>query len=273
MGGIIETVNGGIILSETSHIADYMFGNYVIADVRNELNAVISGNRFIIQSGLCTIDGKRIMVDSLEVNIPYTSNATLQYDVYMILRMDEPDNIQATYSQTGTYPEGYINNNLMNNSSNGIKYVPIWRVTASATTLTRNERLLGLYERDEGWVSLIPNLVTTNFAIYDGASVLEYKRIGNLVQIVGALKPAKTLESTGMLAGYQMITLPDAIANVRTSLTWLGQGSGSDVFLFELKRGFLWYCRLRSTNSTPGTFKNATTNMWIPINLMFYVEG
>ena len=123
---------------------------------------------------------------------------------------------------------------------------------------------------DTGWIYLS---LTSNFKTYDAGSAsidyrLKYRKIGNLVQITGAVSPV----STAVLAGGATVIVSTLPVGFRptTEEVELNQGSIRNYFMCSVSpnTGNITVGRYRAGDSYP---TSVALNTWIPINVMYFV--
>ena len=115
---------------------------------------------------------------------------------------------------------------------------------------------------DSGWITAS---ITGSFALYGSDSVLRYRKIGNIVQVEGTLKPTTTL--AGSATNLTMFTLPEGYRPSAAIVT-LCQGSGSCHWALTIKAsGEVCFGRY----SSGGSYTSAGTGTWLPFHHTFMV--
>ena len=118
---------------------------------------------------------------------------------------------------------------------------------------------------DTGW--LYPTL-DSNFIIYGENVNPKYRKIGNMVEIRGAVKPTKIL--TGSTTDYVIFNLPEKyIPN--QSVVFLGHCGSVGICTFEvLKTGEFVFSRYRKIGESD--YSDTTTETWIPFQVFYFVD-
>ena len=115
---------------------------------------------------------------------------------------------------------------------------------------------------DSGWITAS---VTGSFALYGSDSVLRYRKIGNIVQVEGTLKPTTTI--TGSATNLTIFTLPVGY-RPSAAIVALCQGSGSCHWALTIKTsGEVCFARY----SSGGSYTSADTGTWLPFHHTFMV--
>ena len=114
---------------------------------------------------------------------------------------------------------------------------------------------------DSGWKEATLNSGFTN---YGAGTTPEYRKIGNIVEIRGSVKP--TSEITGSTNGITIFTLPEGFRPTKDVLE-VCQGSGRNVWLLNIKTsGAVTIARYGTTSIV-----NIPTSAWLCFNKMFSI--
>lgn len=124
--------------------------------------------------------------------------------------------------------------------------------------------------RDTGWQAAV---LTDDFQYYDGTSQFKYRRVGKTVELVGFLKPTKTLE-VSYDSRPQITTLPAGFRPAH-QIVQLCQGSGTAIFTARITvSGAVTIERNRNMESENGVYgPPMSETAWIPINIMFITDN
>lgn len=116
---------------------------------------------------------------------------------------------------------------------------------------------------DSGWQTAT---LTSDFTPYTAGVLPEYRKIGNIVNIHGVLKP--TAELTGSNTMIPMFIIPEGFRPSDT-ITTVCQGSGVCIWIFSVvHNGKCCFSRYRDDSG----LKNASTSVWLPFNVTFMTE-
>ena len=119
---------------------------------------------------------------------------------------------------------------------------------------------------DTGWQDAT---LGTNFKLYDEDSVLKYRRVGNIVSVIGTVSPKANLTISGVNNIYAITTLPSGFRPPIT-VRKICQGSSQYVWHMTVQEdGEVNLSRYRVTNSS--SYTNCPANAWLPINVVFEV--
>ncbi|MBO5906206.1 MAG: hypothetical protein J6Q84_07300 [Kiritimatiellae bacterium] len=118
---------------------------------------------------------------------------------------------------------------------------------------------------DSGWLTCAIN-TSGDFTVYSDADNIRYRKIGKMVEVVGAVKPKKALD--GGTTNYVFATLPSGY-RPSYAITERAQGSGGHSWLFSITAaGELRYSRY-SDGSSCVDLPAAT---WLPFHTTFFVD-
>ena len=123
--------------------------------------------------------------------------------------------------------------------------------------------------RDTGWKNLALNY---DFKQYDdgGVTVSRYRRIGDVVYIVGSVSP-KTPLTFEAIDGFQIAVLPEGYRPTKGSVITVHQGSGANIWSSRVAMGSGVFTAERYR--TGGTYgQNVQTTAWFPFNISFATD-
>lgn len=135
------------------------------------------------------------------------------------------------------------------------------------TTLETTEKsnLVGAINEiveDTGWIEVTD--YDSKFTSYDVTQKPKYRRIGKVVQLVGACKPTETMTA----AVYTMFTIPEGF-RPNSSVSVLCQGSGRNK----------WLCMVNdagqvqtSRHGASEAYVDYTTSSWLPFSIVYFVD-
>lgn len=121
---------------------------------------------------------------------------------------------------------------------------------------------------DSSWI--YPEL-TSQFENYSEDTKVRYRKVGNIVTIIGAVNPTSTI--TGSDTWYTIFTLPEGY-RPSTHMHLLMQGSGNAVWLLGIgSDGDVKFSRHRYNNATSSTYaySDVTTSNWLPLHAEFMI--
>lgn len=127
-------------------------------------------------------------------------------------------------------------------------------------------KLMDSVETNNGSWFYLPVDSDSGFTIYDNNSNIRYRKIGKLVEVVGAIKP--TADIAGSTTNYTICTLP---TGYRPAMAFNNrcQGSGANSWLFSITTGgVLRFSRYNNGSS----FITASTGTWLPLHAMFFTD-
>lgn len=123
----IETKSGREIQAATSHAGDYCLGDFLVSPFDSDLMINLSGNTVSLSGGMLSVDGKRVLVKNLYIDVPFSASGTQTNILYIVLNMSQPTNLQLAYAKEGELPFGYRDDNLLELYETGIKFVPVYK--------------------------------------------------------------------------------------------------------------------------------------------------
>lgn len=104
--------------------------------------------------------------------------------------------------------------------------------------------------------------LTSDFKIYDGADPIQYRKVGNVVEVCGQLAPVSTLP--GSSTAVIMFTLPEGYRPNKTRY-FVCQGSGTNKWVLTIyTSGSVGFSRYGTTEMI-----ECTPDRWLPFNVMF----
>ena len=115
---------------------------------------------------------------------------------------------------------------------------------------------------DYGWKEVV---LSSAFEAYNSSYTPRYRRIGDIVTVVGAVKPKSEIEGSG--TAVTIFTLPEGYRPKVNTVT-VCQGSGAAEWTFTLSTaGVGSFSRHRSAGSTG--YVNTATTAWLPFHVTF----
>lgn len=150
---------------------------------------------------------------------------------------------------------------------NGLRIISFNDVTkelyTAATSFNINGTKILDYCTDSGWKTLT---LSSNFVTYSSNTVPSYRKVGKVVEIVGAVKPATTLANG--TTEYTIGTLPAGYRPTKNQVTLICSGSGRAIWLLSITTsGQVIFSRYRIGD----TFIDAPTDAWLPFQATFTV--
>lgn len=171
--------------------------------------------------------------------------------------------IQGTPAQSNPSVPSYISGDLRNGDL--IDDCPVFEVELDGINVTEVRKRLHTCaaNEDTGWI--YPD-IDYPFNEYSSGWRPRYRKIGGLVNVIGAVKPETSI--TGGATQYTILTLPEGFRPA-VEVSELCQGSTLDIWYLGIKvTGEVIFTRLRAGDS----YKTATINMWFPFNITFLAE-
>lgn len=129
---------------------------------------------------------------------------------------------------------------------------------------------------DSGWIKAPTSGYASKFNFYDNdeeANAVKYRKIGNVVEIIGTLHPATTaIMASG--AEHDLFTLPEGFRPSHRSVVAIMQGSARAIFMARaLPDGIVRIGRYRNATSTTDSYPSTVaTSAWLPIHLIYTVD-
>lgn len=118
---------------------------------------------------------------------------------------------------------------------------------------------------DSGWLTCAIN-TSGKFTIYDNGSNIRYRKVGKMVEVVGAVKPKEAIDAG--TESYVFGTLPSGY-RPSLAITERAQGSGGNSWLFSITTaGELRYSRY--SNGSSCILLPAAT--WLPFHATFFTD-
>lgn len=119
---------------------------------------------------------------------------------------------------------------------------------------------------DTGWIDLS---LGSDFTSYSDGQKPRYRKIGKMVEIVGAVKPIKDLTFSSASDNYSISTIPENIRPSEQSTT-LCQGSSNYTWTLVVRTdGIL---RMERHRNGSGSYVNATTSNWLPFHVFYFID-
>lgn len=104
--------------------------------------------------------------------------------------------------------------------------------------------------------------IKTDFKIYEGAAPVQYRKVGNVVEVCGVLAPVETLP--GSTSAVVMFTLPEG-CRPNTIRYFVCQGSNTNKWLLSIDpNGDVGFSRYGITEPV-----ECAPDKWLPFNAMF----
>lgn len=270
IGGDLE-ISGDIYLPHNKKIYSYNSGGAL----RNLMNLSTDNNLVIGYSGWFTLEGATNLYGN-KVNIfsngdiTMKSNTIFDTGIYLpnhvciygrnkgdtayrrLIELDANDAVAIGYdSYAASEGSTAIFGNNINLTYKGSLKANGIAINASMTT-------------DSGWIT--PASMNSDFYIYNGTDRPRYRKIGAMVNVVGAVKPAHA-NLTGNDTAVTIFNLPAGYRPAQ-QVTTLCQGSARSVWLCTINtNGNVMFSRYRKDDSgwvAPGT------NSWLTFNVTFF---
>ena len=124
-------------------------------------------------------------------------------------------------------------------------------------------------DNDSGWIQAT---LTSEFTQYGTDNVAKYRRIGNIVQVTGIIKPTASLTAND--TWHTIFTLPEGYAPPNVIIN-LMQGSGNAMWACAVNAdGQVRFARYRDLSvTTGGGYVSPGTSTWLPFSITFMVAG
>lgn len=121
----------------------------------------------------------------------------------------------------------------------------------------------GMDIHDSGWITAT---LTSNFTYYGSDTVPKYRKVGKMVEVIGAVKSKSAI--AGSTTQYTIFTLPQGY-RPSTPIVGICQGSGTNIWTLRIDtNGVVSFERYRSGTSYAAT----STSTWLPFHVMFFVD-
>ena len=135
-------------------------------------------------------------------------------------------------------------------------------VETDLTTLNTTVSNISTAIADSGWKNAT---LTADFEPYATGVLPKYRKIGNIVNIHGVVKPTDTL--TGSNTMISIFSIPNGY-RPSENLTTVCQGSGVCVWIFTVTpNGNCCFSRYRDGTG----LQNASSSVWLPFNVTFMI--
>ena len=116
--------------------------------------------------------------------------------------------------------------------------------------------------QDSGWITATLNSAFTNYA---SDNLVEYRRIGNIAEIAGVVKPTATISGSSEAT---IFTLPTEYRPTK-SRYFICQGSYRNIWLLAVKSNGI--VSLSRHGSGSDNFADVTTSVWLPFNATYFI--
>lgn len=172
--------------------------------------------------------------------------------------------IQGTPAESNPTVPAYTEGDLRNGDL--IDDCPVFEVELDGINVTEVRKRLNLCSTNEdtGWI--YPD-ISGNFEAYTFGWRPRYRRVGNTVEMCGAVRPTKNI-----LVGQDPITIFSVPAELapKVQTPQLCQGSLRGIWYFEVgSDGDVTVSRFRNGFDK---YSNADTESWFPFNLTYFVD-
>lgn len=172
--------------------------------------------------------------------------------------------IQGTPAESNPTVPAYTEGDLRNGDL--IDDCPVFEVELDGINVTEVRKRLNLCStnEDSGWI--YPD-ISGNFEAYTFGWRPRYRRVGNTVEMCGAVRPTKNI-----LVGQDPITIFSVPAELvpKVQIPQLCQGSRRGIWFFEVGiDGDVTVSRFRNGFDK---YSNADTESWFPFNLTYFVD-
>lgn len=117
-------------------------------------------------------------------------------------------------------------------------------------------------------------LLENDFVLYDASEPINIRKIGNFVNICGAISSTVNIDSSDMATGKRFLTLSSKFRPLQEVRT-LCQGSGKNTWLLYIKtNGEVMFSRYGTTSyaSVTGQPQGQSGRVWMPFNVT-YIAG
>lgn len=172
--------------------------------------------------------------------------------------------IQGTPAESNPTVPAYTEGDLRNGDL--IDDCPVFEVELDGINVTEVRKRLNLCSTNEdtGWI--YPD-ISGGFEAYTIGWRPRYRRVGNTVEMCGAVRPTKNI-----LVGQDQITIFSVPAELtpKVQIPQLCQGSLRGIWYFEVgSDGDVTVSRFRNGFDK---YSNANTENWFPFNLTYFVD-
>jgi hypothetical protein len=115
------------------------------------------------------------------------------------------------------------------------------------------------------------NSLENNFVLYDISTQIYLRKIGNFVNICGAISSTVNIDSSVMATGKRFMTLLEKFRPLQEVRT-VCQGSGKNTWLLTIKTNCeIWFSRYGTSSyaSVTGKAQNESGRVWLPFNVTY----
>lgn len=118
---------------------------------------------------------------------------------------------------------------------------------------------------DSGWITAT---LSSQFTAYSTDSAPRYRKIGNMVEIRGAVKTTSAITGSG--TRYTIFTLPQEYRPSDYNVVTVCQGSSFKNWCFEINTdGTVQFSR----HNTGSAYADLGTTQWLPFHATYFIGG
>lgn len=264
-------------------------GACIIGNRGDEFSLATNGLKVTVGTGEALIQGRHVKVlSTMEVPVPANT------DGYIVIEINlgnentsegEPGRENYTVQNNQLflkYTDGPIQENL--NNGGMIFDFALARVQSTSTSITiLNQEpvykidygggLIGwlkfirrAHEQDSGWQRCT---LTSGFTDYADDQILQYRKIGKMVEIRGAIKTLSNISGSSNMNAV-ITTLPEQFRPAqRIIVTAIGTSNNLSMFNISPSGEV---ALIRYISMKDGTYTTVTNSMWIQLQAVFMVE-
>lgn len=140
-----------------------------------------------------------------------------------------------------------------------------WKIVDGNLTLDSSAVPPREHSNDTGWIELS---LTPEFKAYAEGSTPKYRKVGNLVEVRGAVACTSAIE--GGSTEHTIFSLPSGCYPTDIEHVFVCQGSGQNLWTLRVKTtGAVSFSRYRDASGYTAT----STSTWLPFRCMFFADG